>query len=56
MTTIRTDNWPGGKLRDFDLSAAHLLPYYPVEKIKSIKVHSGKHASVAYDATAMSST
>jgi len=56
MAMIRNDDGPAGKLNDFELTAAYLLPYDPVAKRKSIKGSSDAHASIAESAAEVSST
>ena len=56
MTMIRNDDGPAGKLNDFELTAAYLLPYDPVAKIKTRKGGSDAHATIAKSAAEVSST
>ena len=56
MAMIRNDDGPTGKLNDFELTAAYLLSYDPVEKRKTSKVGSDAHASIAEGAAEISST
>ena len=56
MAMISNDNGPAGKLKDFELTAAYLMPYDPVAKRKSIKGSSDAHASIAESTTKASST
>ena len=44
---IRTDDGPAGKLNSFELTAAYLLPHNPEVKMKTSKVGSDAHSSIA---------
>ena len=44
IAMMQNDDRNGGKMRDFQLPATHLLPCNPVVKRKSNEIHYVKHA------------
>ena len=56
MAMVRNDDGPEGKLNDFDLMMAYLLPYNPVAKKNNRKGGSDAYATIAESTVEVSST
>ena len=56
MAMVRNDDGRAGKLKDFELMAAYLLPYDPVAKRKTSKGGNDAHATIAEGTAEISST